>query len=198
MDPATIALLASLAAKGYQWYLGQQQLSKPTPFRPDWSSGDYAKLRADWEKGLQSKMAQARGAGTAGITEAMAQRGILSSGVTAGAMGEMETQLGEKAIQARSAFDTELYSKYMGHKKDWEAAERARMLAKDQLTMDLLDDIAGGLGIMGMQGYQANEWSKLSGQLKPEGEVWGRMEREIPGESIEWNDEYRRYLESLG
>ena len=153
--------LAAGAGKGLQWYLGREALKKPTPFRPDYSGGDYAKLRADWEKGLQSQMQQARGAGTQGITEAMASRGILSSGITAGALGEMETGLGEKAIQERSAFNTQLYGKYMEHKQSWEAAERARLLAKDQLTMDLLNDIISGLGIVGMQKFQTGEWDKL-------------------------------------
>jgi len=161
MDPFSIALLAAqLGLKGYQWWRGQQIAEKPTPFKPDWSGGDYAKLRADWEKGLQSQLATARGAETARITETMAGRNILSSGITAGAGVEMEPKLSQLAIQERSAFETELRDKYMKHKQLWEAAERSRLLAKDTLTQELLGDILSELGITGMERFQGSKWAK--------------------------------------
>ena len=184
---------ASAVGKGVQWYMGQQNLKKPTPWKPDYSSEEYARPRREFEKMLQSKMAQARGAGMEDITETLAGRNVLSGGIIAGELGKMGTALGEKAIQERSAFETQLYGKYMEHKQSWEAAERARLLAKDQLTMDLLNDIVSGLGIIGMEKMQFGEWEKLLGIIKPEGEVWGRMEREIPPEGG-WNyqEQYSR------
>lgn len=147
-----------------KYALGQHELSKPTPYKPQWQDDETRAMLSAYEKKLKGEEEYSVGKAKEDITQDLASRGIESSGILASNIGNARMEYGQQRIGKMSDAEMQLREHYMQNKEAWQGAERARGLAKDQLTSDLFNDVIGSLGITGLnkQGLDAIKAQKLA------------------------------------